>query len=74
MMIGAVAVRLTPYPANLSKRLVRTPKVYFLDVGLAAHLQGWRNPKPRAPLTTQRAATVCAPVLASAGADAPLTP
>lgn len=32
--------------SNLNKRLVRTPKIYFLDVGLAAHLQGWRTVEP----------------------------
>lgn len=26
--------------------MVRTPKVYFLDAGFAAHLQGWRNQAP----------------------------
>lgn len=33
-----IVFRLQPYYANLSKRLVKTPKVYFTDVGLAAHL------------------------------------
>ncbi len=31
---------LQPYHANLGKRLVKTPKLYFLDAGLAAHLIG----------------------------------
>ncbi len=35
-----VAFRLPPYFANISKRLVKTPKLYFYDVGLAAHLIG----------------------------------
>ena len=39
---NALAYRLPPYQANLSKRVVRTPKIYFLDAGFAAHLQGWR--------------------------------
>jgi predicted AAA+ superfamily ATPase len=43
---NALAVLLPPYPANLSKRVVRTPKVYFLDAGFAAHLQGWRSQDP----------------------------
>src|SRR5437867_6619028 len=43
---NALAYRLTPYHANLSKRVVRTPKIYFLDAGFAAHLQGWRAVEP----------------------------
>lgn len=33
-----IVFRLPPYHANFGKRLVKTPKVYFTDVGLAAHL------------------------------------
>ena len=29
------------YHSNLNKRLIKAPKLYFLDVGLAARLQGW---------------------------------
>lgn len=43
---NALVLRLPPYHTNLSKRVVRTPKIYFLDVGLAAHLQGWRSVEP----------------------------
>jgi predicted AAA+ superfamily ATPase len=32
---------LQPYPRNLTKRLVKTPKLYFLDTGLAAYLTKW---------------------------------
>lgn len=32
---------LQPYHTNLSKRLVKTPKLYFLDTGLAAYLTRW---------------------------------
>lgn len=35
-----VVFRLPPYYSNFGKRLVKTPKVYFSDVGLAAHLLG----------------------------------
>lgn len=34
---------LRPYSGSLSKRLIRTPKVYFLDTGLAAHLLRWKD-------------------------------
>lgn len=35
-----ICFRLPPYFANISKRLVKTPKLYFYDVGLAAYLMG----------------------------------
>lgn len=34
---------LQPYHTNLSKRLVKTPKLYFLDTGLATYLSKWPN-------------------------------
>jgi predicted AAA+ superfamily ATPase len=36
---------LAPYHANISKRLVKTPKLYFLETGLAAYLTGWSSPE-----------------------------
>jgi predicted AAA+ superfamily ATPase len=35
-----------PFSSNLSKRLIKTPKVYFLDTGLACRLQGWTSAQP----------------------------
>lgn len=35
-----IVYRLAPYFGNFSKRLVKTQKFYFTDVGLAAHLLG----------------------------------
>ncbi|BDR52321.1 ATPase [Bombiscardovia nodaiensis] len=35
-----VAFRLQPYYRNFGKRLVKTPKLYFYDTGLACHLLG----------------------------------
>ncbi|MGF1548473.1 MAG: ATP-binding protein [Thiotrichales bacterium] len=32
---------LPPYHTNLTKRLVKTPKLYFLDTGLASYLTKW---------------------------------
>ncbi len=32
---------LSPYFSNLNQRLIKTPKAYFEDVGLAVRLQGW---------------------------------
>ena len=36
---------LRPYYANVGKRLVKTPKVYFTDVGTLCYLTGLKNPK-----------------------------
>ena len=38
-----IIFRLPPYFANVSKRLVKSPKLYFYDVGLAAYLLGLEN-------------------------------
>jgi predicted AAA+ superfamily ATPase len=32
---------LQPYFKNVTKRLVKTPKLYWTDTGLVAHLAGW---------------------------------
>lgn len=34
---------LEPYYNNIMKRAVKTPKIYFLDTGLAAYLTKWKN-------------------------------
>ena len=36
---------LEPYYNNFKKRLVKTPKIYFLDTGLACWLLGWNTPE-----------------------------
>ncbi len=36
---------LYPYHANVGKRLIKSPKLYFYDVGLAAYLLGIENAK-----------------------------
>ena len=36
---------LQPYHNNITKRTVKTPKLYFLDTGLAAHLTRWNTPE-----------------------------
>lgn len=35
---------LQPYYNNITKRAVKTPKLYFLDTGLAAYLTRWNTP------------------------------
>lgn len=32
-----------PYFSNKTKRLIKSPKLYFLDMGLAAYLSGWQT-------------------------------
>jgi predicted AAA+ superfamily ATPase len=36
---------LRPYHSNLTKRLIKAPKLYFLDTGLAAYLTEWSSPE-----------------------------
>ncbi len=40
-----IVFRLPPFFANLGKRLIKTPKLYFYDVGLAANLLNIENPR-----------------------------
>jgi uncharacterized protein len=41
---GYIASRLPPFTANVSRRLVKAPKLHFLDSGLLCYLLGIRNP------------------------------
>jgi hypothetical protein len=36
---------LQPWHSNVTKRLVKTPKLYFLDTGLCAYLTQWSSPQ-----------------------------
>ena len=36
---------LRPFHVNISKREIKTPKVYFLETGLASYLTGWDSPQ-----------------------------
>lgn len=36
---------LRPYYNNVSNRFIKTPKVYFMDTGLACYLTGWKTPE-----------------------------
>jgi len=40
---GYVVLQLPPFFADIRKRLVKSPKLYFHDVGLAGHLLGIEN-------------------------------
>jgi len=37
---------LKPYSNNLNKLLTKTPKIFFLDTGIAVRLQGWSESTP----------------------------
>ncbi len=41
---GLIAL-VEPYHNNVTKRVVKTPKLYFLDTGLCAWLTGWSTPE-----------------------------
>jgi predicted AAA+ superfamily ATPase len=36
---------LRPYHANINKRIIKTPKLYFLDTGLCSYLTKWDSPE-----------------------------
>lgn len=36
---------LRPYSPNITKRIIKTPKMYFLDTGLCAYLTKWLTPE-----------------------------
>ena len=38
-----IAIRLQPYYENFGKRIIKSPKLYFTDVGLATYLLGIEN-------------------------------
>ena len=42
---SGVTYLLEPYHSNLTKRLVKTPKLYFLDTGLVSYLTEWSSPQ-----------------------------
>ena len=42
---GGLVYLLEPYHSNFSKRLIKAPKLYFLDTGLACWLLGWNTPE-----------------------------
>ena len=43
-MSGLVCL-LYPYSNNITKRMIKTPKLYFTDTGLAAYLTAWKTPE-----------------------------
>lgn len=44
LVASNIVYLLQPYSNNITKRAVKTPKLYFLDTGLAAYLTKWTTP------------------------------
>lgn len=42
---SGIVYLLEPWHSNTTKRLIKTPKLYFLDTGLCAYLTEWSSPK-----------------------------
>jgi predicted AAA+ superfamily ATPase len=69
-------MQLPPWHANVGKRLVKTPKLYMLDTGLAAWLAGLRRREEltlgafRGPLFETLIVTECRKYLAQRGLSA----
>lgn len=40
---SGIVCLLQPYMANISNRIIKAPKLYFMDTGLCAYLCGWPN-------------------------------
>lgn len=45
LVASGIVYLIHPYSGNIEKRLVKTPKLYFADTGLAAYLTKWSNPE-----------------------------
>lgn len=45
LQASGIVYLLEPYHSNLTKRLVKAPKLYFLDTGLCSYLTGWSSPE-----------------------------
>lgn len=45
LQASGIVYLLEPYHTNVSKRMVKTPKLYFLDTGLVSYLTEWSSPE-----------------------------
>jgi predicted AAA+ superfamily ATPase len=45
LVASGIVYLLEPYYSNVTKRMVKAPKLYFLDTGLASYLTGWPSPE-----------------------------
>lgn len=42
---SGIIILLEPYMANMSNRIIKAPKMFFMDTGLCSYLCGWPNSK-----------------------------
>ena len=45
LQTSGIIYLLEPYHSNLTKRLIKAPKLYFLDTGLCSYLTEWSTPE-----------------------------
>ncbi len=45
VVASSLVYLLRPYASNRGSRLIKSPKIYFLDTGLCAHLAGYTSPQ-----------------------------
>jgi uncharacterized protein len=45
LQASGIVYLLLPFHTNITKRLVKSPKLYFLDTGLCAYLTEWSSPE-----------------------------
>ena len=45
LVTSGLVYLLQPYSGNTIKRIVKRPKIYFMDTGLACYLSLWNNPR-----------------------------
>lgn len=45
LVASNIVYLLQPYSNNITKRAIKTPKLYFLDTGLVAYLTKWTSPE-----------------------------
>lgn len=45
LVSSGIVYLLEPYYVNITKRMTKMPKIYFLDTGLCAYLTGWNTPE-----------------------------
>ncbi len=43
LQTSGIVYLLQPYMANVSKRIIKSPKIYFMDTGLCAYLCKWQS-------------------------------
>lgn len=45
LVASDIVYLLLPYYKNITKRITKMPKIYFLDTGLCSYLTGWSSPE-----------------------------